>query len=106
MEPDNLVLSFSFISRNDVFISDSISGVALIVTSSTGAIAETTPDKGLATCISFLPSFHLVFIDRESFPTGTEIFKSIHIFDKASTPFLKAESSCISPVGAIQFAET
>ena len=61
-----------------------------IDTSSTGAIAVMTPDKGLFTSSCLPSSCHFVFIDKESLPTGIAIPNSTHIFDKASTPSLKA----------------
>ena len=59
-------------------------------TSSTGAMAVITPDKGLLTSYSSSPSFHLVLIDKESLPTGIATPSSIHMFDNASTPKSKA----------------
>ena len=106
IEPANLFLLFNFISSIEVSSSIFNSGVALIDTSSTGAIAVTTPDKGLVTSNSLLSSDHFVFIDSESLPTGIDISKSTLILDKASTPSLKARSSLLLPDAAIQLADT
>ena len=61
--------------------------------SSTGAIAVMIPDNGLFTSNSASLSFHLVFIERESLPTGIDIFSLDDSFDNASTPFLRFKSS-------------
>ena len=45
-------------------------------------------------------------MDKESLPTGIAIPSSIQIFDRASTPCLKAKFSSSSPQAAIQFAES
>ena len=82
------------------------SGVTEFLTSATGAIAVITPDKGLLTTRSTDPSSHFVLMDKESFPTGTEIFRSTHDLERASTPSLNAISSTSSPVAAIQLADT
>ena len=106
IEPANLFLSFNFIKSIEVSSSRFNSGVTLTVTSLTGAIAVTTPDKGLVTSNSLLSSDHFVFIDNESFPTGIDTFKSILILDNASTPFLNARSCLLFPDAAIQLADT
>ena len=106
IEPAILFLSFNLIKNRAVSSSILSSGVAQTLTSSTGAIAVTTPDKGLVTWSSLPSSDHLVFIDNESLPTGIETAKSMLIFDNASTPSLRAKSSSFSPEAAIQLAET
>ena len=102
----NRFLSFNATCTNfdDALISNS--GVIEFLTSATGAIAVITPERGLFTTFSAEPSSHLVLIDNESFPTGTEIFKSTQHFESDSTPSLSAKSSTSSPEAAIQFAET
>ena len=90
MEPPNLRRSF----KNKWYKSFepcSLNSVVIAIdTFSTGAMAEIIPDKGLFTSNSWSPSFHFVFIDRESFPTGIAIPSFIHMADSASTPNLKA----------------
>ena len=82
------------------------SGVTETRASSTGAIAVITPESGLFTTNSSSPSFHLVRIDKESLPTGTDTSRSTQHFDNASTPSLSEISSISSPVAAIQLADT
>ena len=106
IEPANLFLLFNLTSSIFVSSSKFNSGVTDKVISSTGAIAVITPDNGLVTSNSFSLSFHFVFIDKESFPTGIDTFKSMLIFDNASTPSRNAISCCSSPEAAIQLADT
>ena len=106
IDPANLFALLSLIKTIAESLSRRSSGVTALEISSTGAIAVITPDRGLVTSSSFLPSDHFVFIERESFPTGIDTFKSTAIFDKASTPFLSAKSSLLSPDAAIQLADT
>ena len=106
IEPAKRFLLFIFTNKRLLPHSVINSGVMPRETSSTGAIAVITPDKGLVTTFSLPSSDHLVFIDSESLPTGTDISKSTQIFESASTPFLKSKFSLSSFVGAIQLAET
>ena len=49
------------------------SGVSVALASFTFAKAEMTRETGATTSFFSAPSFHTVFIDRESLPTGIEI---------------------------------
>ena len=75
-------------------------------TSFTGENAETINETGEITSLSFSPSFQVVFIERESLPTGMLIPKSGHKSKPIALTVSYSAASCPGcPQAAIQFAD-